>query len=330
MKRLICGTLLALAGCGGDSGGGDVVMAEGDQHYYVMNQLTVPMEKKDYSIDLNGDGRPDNQLGNIIGALSAQNLDTQMAVNDAVKGGSVLLLISVQATSLTDANNVGVTVYLGTKNTMPDFTSGMGMFSIDSSQAPAKFFGKIATSKMLSNNPVTTKSPVIIALKLPLIAGVDPITLKLNGGHIQFKTGTDMASGKPGLIEGQLHGSIKNDDVQNTIIPAVAMLLTKKIADDCMGGGADGGAGDGGAGGCTNTAMQIKSIFDTGGCGTAKASDGIIETCEVAMNSIIMNVLSPDIQVFDSAGNYAPNKDNTKKDSLSLGLSFTAVQSGKF
>src|SRR5262245_13994594 len=111
MKRLILGTLLALSGCGDTSGGGgEVMMAEGDTSYYVVNKLTVPMEKKDYSIDLNGDGRVDNQLGNIIGALAAQMLDTQKGVDDAVTAGDVLLLVSVQAKSLTDATNVGVTV----------------------------------------------------------------------------------------------------------------------------------------------------------------------------------------------------------------------------
>ena len=35
---------------------------------------------------------------------------------------------------------------------------------------------------------------------------------------------------------------------------------------------------------------------------------------------------SPDFMLrFDDAGNYKPNKDNTNKDSLSLGLSFTMV-----
>ena len=29
--------------------------------------------------------------------------------------------------------------------------------------------------------------------------------------------------------------------------------------------------------------------------------------------------------MFDASGNYNPNKDNTQKDSLSLGLAFSAV-----
>ena len=48
--------------------------------------------------------------------------------------------------------------------------------------------------------------------------------------------------------------------------------------------------------------------------------------CCVRQNSIIMNVLAPDIQVYDANGNYAPNAHNATKDSLSIGIGYTAVQ----
>jgi len=336
MKRLMALTMI-LAGCGGgtmmNNNPPDVTMAQGDFSYYVVNSLLVPMQRSDYAIDLNGDNHPDNQLGNIIGALSAQNLDTQKQIDMAVGGGTVVLLISVQATNLMTADNVGVTVYLGQKQMMPDFMSGMGMFTVDGSEMPGHFFGKISSGKMLSNNPVTTTHPVTLTLKLPLIAGADALSLNVNGAHIQFNVGTDSASGKPGLLNGQLHGSIKNADVQNSIIPAVAQLLSKNVSVCCMAGGADGGAGDGG--GCTAGDKQILQIFDTGGCmnpdGTmAVAMDCKIDVCEVATNMIIMNVLAPDVQIFASDGTtYMPNPKNTMKDSLSLGLGFTAVQSAK-
>ena len=54
--------------------------------------------------------------------------------------------------------------------------------------------------------------------------------------------------------------------------------------------------------------------------------DGMVGVCEVSGNSIIKNVLNPDVQMFDSAGNYHPNPANTNQVSLSLGLGFTAVK----
>jgi hypothetical protein len=57
----------------------------------------------------------------------------------------------------------------------------------------------------------------------------------------------------------------------------------------------------------------------------AKAKDGIISDCEVATNGIMRNLLAPDVQMFDAAGNYHPNPSNTSPDSLSIGYAFTAV-----
>ena len=54
--------------------------------------------------------------------------------------------------------------------------------------------------------------------------------------------------------------------------------------------------------------------------------DLIIDVCEVSENSIIQNVLAPDLQSYDANGNYAPQRLAMKKDSLSIGLGFTAVR----
>jgi len=85
---------------------------------------------------------------------------------------------------------------------------------------------------------------------------------------------------------------------------------------------------------------QIEAIFDVGdgakggpctdpdyspGQEGDAAKDGVISSCEVATNSLIKNVLAPDVQIFDSSGNYHPNAANTDKDSLSIGVGFTAV-----
>ena len=78
--------------------------------------------------------------------------------------------------------------------------------------------------------------------------------------------------------------------------------------------------------GSSSSTMQILTIFDVGGCGNAQAMDCRIDPCEVAENSIIKKVLAPDVQIFDANGNYAPNKQNTTPDSMSVGLGFTAVQ----
>ncbi len=122
-----------------------------------------------------------------------------------------------------------------------------------------------------------------------------------------------------GLMNGELQGSVKEQDVQTIVVPAIAKLLTETVMQNPG----------------TPTSMQILQLFDVGdgNGGTCtnpdgtmgKPGDGIISPCEVAMNNIIQNVLAPDVQIYDANGNYAPNPANTNRDSLSLAVGFKAV-----
>jgi hypothetical protein len=296
--------------------------------------VTVPTSRTDFSIDLNGDGRQDNQLGNIIGALIGQNLDVQMGVNDAVNSGQLIILAtenSADATFKTDTC-ASTSLALGSLpagTTKPDYT-GMGTFTSNGS-AGGTLAGPITAGKFNSSSPVTTKSPVSVTIKLPLIAGADPITLDVQGAHLQY---TRDSSGN--VTGGQLHGVIPNSKVQSVIVPNVASLLTTKVNDPA------GGA----------TSGTINDIFNNGGtpdpscsAGTCKNPDGTCATnkatemaanpskpvwtispCEVSTSGIIKNVLSPDVQMFAADGTtWSPNADNKNKDSLSLGIGFTMV-----
>src|SRR5437879_948625 len=60
----------------------------GTPHRYAINHVTLPQQKSDYALDLNGDGRPDNQYGNIIGTLATQSFDLQSMIDIAVAVGN--------------------------------------------------------------------------------------------------------------------------------------------------------------------------------------------------------------------------------------------------
>jgi hypothetical protein len=304
------------AACGGGSSSDDCTPSGGSNTgKYVTNSVTVPIQKSDYSIDLNGDGRPDNQLGNIIGALSGQGLNVQDGVTQAINNGTLIILATEKSgdPAFQMDSCAGVNLQLGSLpagTMMPDYT-GSGSFTASGNNSDT-FAGPISGGKFSSSSPVTTKMPVSVSLALPLIAGATPVQMNIIGAHLSF---TRDASGK--LNGGQLQGAIKNSDVQGKIIPNVAMLLTTKVQE--IGTPKE-----------TPADGQIEMIFDTGGCTNPDGSmavkgDKIISPCEVATSGLIQNVLAPDVQMFDAAGNYAPNKDNTTKDSLSLGLAFTAV-----
>jgi hypothetical protein len=338
VRSLISLFALTVAGCGGGGGGdtGCTAVTTGAESKYVANALTVPMEKSMFAMDLNGDGKLDNQLGNIIGALAAQNLDPQMGVNDSITAGDVVLLLDETASDLTTSTCGQTTVSVGNKPPAPPKYDGTDTFTVNTSIGGGTFKGVISNGVYNSNSPVTATdaTQVILTVQLPLVAGSAPINLKVNGGHIQYTRSADGS-----IKTGQLNGAIRSSDVQSTIIPSVAQLLTSKVS---------GGMG------MASTNQQILDIFDTGGqddpnmpsgCknddGTpacksttgpdagmcAKAKDMIISTCEVATNSIIKNVLAPDVQMFSADGlHYMPSAANTMKDSLSLGLGFTAVK----
>jgi hypothetical protein len=133
------------------------------------------------------------------------------------------------------------------------------------------------------------------------------VPVDLVAGHLQFtlspSTGAPMA--------GQLNGAIKKNDIQAVVVPAAAQSLDQIVT----------------ANPTSMQSQQLLQIFDIGCMATPSfKSDGHIEACEVSENSIIKNVLSPDVQLFDAAGNYAPNPANTNKDALSVGLGFMAVK----
>jgi hypothetical protein len=331
MKRTIISLFslvpLAFGACGGSgTSSGDCTASGGsNKAQYVVNSVMVPEQRSDYAIDLNGDGRVDNQLGNIIGALTGQGLDVQSGVNMATADGTLVLLMSEASTDATfQSDNCATSVVqIGQSTTNPDF-SGTGTFAVDTSQQGGTFNGPIKVGKFSSAPPATTKDPVTVAIELPLVAGATPVLLKVQGAHLQYTVSGGMITG------GQLNGGIKSSDVQMSIIPSVADILSGKLMNDNPQ---------------TSTDMQIASIFDNGGkadpacsAGTcqnpaygtrpgmcAAAKDNIIDTCEVSTAGLIQNVLAPDVQLFDASGNYAPNAMNTTKDSLSIGLAFTAV-----
>ncbi|HEX4458962.1 MAG TPA: hypothetical protein VIA18_13390 [Polyangia bacterium] len=339
MKRTLISLLsilpLTFAACGGSSnhstdggsgGGGGTTNSDctstggTNKALYVANTVTVPQSKTDLAIDLNGDGRVDNQLGSIVNILKTENLDVQMGVTQAVVAGTLIVLgteTSQDATFQTDSC-ASTLIERGAVTTTPPKYDGTDTFTAQT-DGDGTFSGPITGGKFNSSSPVTTKNPVSLTIELPLIAGAQPVELDVEGGQLEYKRDTTGA-----VTGGELHGFLRSTNVQSKVIPNVALLLSSKLMDNPL----------------TATDMQIAMIFDTGGTGTcnggttcanpdgscAVSGDGKIDICEVATNNLIQQVLAPDIQMFDAAGNYSPTAANTTKDSLSLGLGFTFVK----
>lgn len=311
-----------LSGCGGSTevsraNAGECTPSAGTELKFVADSITVPKSYSEYALDLDGNGRPDNQLGNIVSALSMY-FDTQKAANDALSAGSLVFLMKATSkdASFQSDDCAGVSAFLGKSTMNPDFT-GNGRFETDPGVTGGTFHGSVSGGAFKSANPATASNPVQLTIRLPLVAGAQPLDLSVTAGHIQFKKNAD---GK--ITGGQIHGAVRAQDIQTQIIPTVVALLNEKVSDPN-----DANTGN------------ILMLFDKGGtedaaCGTtcknpdgscAKKDDKKIDLCEVSTSSLIGTLLGPDVQLFAEDGSYHPTKGGMKKDSLSLGLAFTAV-----
>lgn len=276
---------------------------------FVVNTLLLPEQRSDYAIDLNGDGKVDNQLGSIVGALMTNNLDLQGEMRAAVASGDALLLLdetSADPAFLLDPSCAHAGLQQAVPHPAPDFADA-GTLVPDPTFRRGEFVGSIAGGAFASTEPATMTTPIELDVKLS-IWGIVPFHLV--GAHVSFT----FSSGK--ITGGQLQGAVRNTELRDVVLPRIAETLSEAVQADASA-----------------SSLQLQ-IFDIGGClptdvnfdgSPAAANDGKIAVCEVLGNVIIKNVFNPDVQMFDSSGNYHPNPANTVRDSLSVGLGFTAV-----
>lgn len=314
-------------GNGADGGGGvdSGVTVQGSHHQYVISKINAPTDKSMYAFDLDGDGVKDNQLGTLIGVLTqlgGMSFNVQDTIDTQIQQGSIILLADLQATSLTSATNSGFQIYLGANPSTPPCDSSMppncgqhldGMTHFDIAQnSPmnALVTGGISGGKF-------TGGPGNLALSLSLVAGSQPVNVRLVGARVEIDTISDT-----GLMTGRIGGGIPEKDIKNNVYPAVDKALEAQFTMSCStGGGSDGGSGagmDAGSGTCSCTgslAPVLESVFDSN-------HDCMLTDAEI--NTQLDSFIVPDVDLLDAQGNFDPDKDGVK-DSVSLGVGFTAV-----
>jgi hypothetical protein len=322
---LSCGAL-ALAGCGGggDDDGGDMMQPDedpaGTDHTYVISELKVPTspnEATQLGLDIDGNGAPDNALGGLLAALAGQaDLDLNGTVNEQVVSGGIVLLANLKATDMSNATGVGLHVYLGdaatatpTPCTDPEVIEtcgkhllGDGMFDVKEDYG-AKVVGNLVNGQF-------TGGPGTVTIELAL---ADQATVPINLIGARATAGATDAM----LSSGKIGGALKDEDIHMELIPAVADLIASLLASsDCDG------TPDGGCCPAESTGEQVLTFFDDN-------EDCAVTAEELEANSLISSTIgNPDLDLFDGDGNFNPRKDGVK-DSLSLGIGFTAV-SGEF
>ncbi|MCP4445318.1 MAG: hypothetical protein GY811_08240 [Myxococcales bacterium] len=307
-----------LVACGGNDGGGGSNADAGDlvetHTKYVVDELTIPAstsEAGQVALDLDGDGIGDNALGGLLGALSSTaGLDLQTGVDEQLVAGDFVLLASVKAQDLENANDVGTYIFFGDNPTpaactdVLDLTTcgkhldGFGSFDIAAnSPSDAVIVGTLASGSL-------TAGPGSVSIELPL--GAAAIQLDLIAAHI------DVSVSANGLSSGKLGGAITEADVDSVLMPAVQELIASLIAENCTPAGDDCGCVTGSSG------EQVLSFFDTN-------NDCEIPLAELDENGLIdATIGNPDLDLLDADGNFNPNVDGVD-DSLSVAVGFNAV-----
>ncbi len=267
------------------------------QRSYLVNNVFLPTSgssANSYAIDLDGDGHPDNSFGQALAALASAGFDFSSSMNAAVGSGSIVHIVGLRSTDPLFKNDPAAqaTWCVGIPTgTPPKFDGTDNVACADTSGI---FVAALSAGNFTSSPPATTHNPVSVDVDLAL--GVSNVTFTVLNARLSF---TINAEGD--ISVGQVNGSIAHDDVLNAFPPALAATCNTAIQNDPS----------------ATLSTNCKQIFDTGCTGAPSYSnDGVIETCEVAENSVVNALLMPDVQVADGGNTVDAN---------SIGFRFTAI-----
>jgi hypothetical protein len=140
----------------------------GPVHRFVVDRFSLPVSNtaaKAIADDLDGDNRPDNQLGNALGVLAGNdNLTTH--ADDMLKSGAIASIIEIQADDLLNDPAAGVR-YFGREG---DAFVVMG--------------GAIVNGVFTSNRTRSTNVPGRATLRLPVFADASPSVIVIDAMEI--------------------------------------------------------------------------------------------------------------------------------------------------
>ncbi|MBI4508988.1 MAG: hypothetical protein HY698_05100 [Deltaproteobacteria bacterium] len=291
---------LSVLGCTGDDGEEEPKVepvTSGTYNHYVSNKLFVPKtpsEKTTYgfNLDKDPDNSIDNRLGNMMVVLKNNGVDIQSTIDESLTDGKLSILHSVRADDLTKDSSVSWQVYLADQPASPPKYDGSDSYTI-SKDGPTN---AVLNGRILGGSFVG--GPGDVTIKIALVKDQPPLILNLVGARMETTVTASSCKGKLG-------GAIKESDLNETVLPAVANMMNASIKEDPE----------------KDTSKTIKKLFDTE---PKDNPDGVITAQELKNNDLIGTVLAADVDLFDASGKYNPRSD-MKNDSLSLGVGIECV-----
>jgi hypothetical protein len=280
---------LVLAGCGG---GGGSAPAPGTREGWVVASMALPTTSaaaRSSAFDLDGNGSPDNALGNLLAAVvQSSGVDLQSGADQAIATGAAVQLVETYTGGTTSVSFRSGTPGVSPCTNPQDVTTcgrqldGSTAFTADAAIDPP--LAGTGTADAFSAGPGAAH------LVLPLFGGT-PVTLPLLKARASFARSA-------GRLAGKIGGAVPLGEVNGKILPAMLVWIQAAIARDCPGGVCAAGS----------TGQTLLQIFDTDG-------DGAVKFAELQGNALLATLLAPDV---DTDGNGTP-------DALSMGVSVELV-----
>jgi len=310
--------LNAAVGCGdsrrrgGEDGGAPADLATADARLapvdesgglaksarFVVTRFDEPRGVNEFAYDLDGDGRNDNQVGQIRATLSSNALGSNV-LSARVDSGQLVELIAHFGNDAALTNDA-VARSVWKRGSSIGIAPPPGLtFALDSSIASAILEGATKSGAFESTATARATAMATMPFVLPLGTGA---AVTLVGAHVKYQVSTT------GIMSGELHGAIRAEDVSSVVVPSIAQSFRSYLMTNPS----------------TSTSQTIRTLFDVGGCAGATAGDGQIADCEVANSATLKDQLKPDVDLFDANGGWAPRGDGVK-DALSVGVGFVAA-----
>jgi hypothetical protein len=195
--------------------------------------------------------------------------------------------------SSVDALDVGASVFLGADDDGDPSDNWPGPEQYRVRRAGSPMTGSIVDGVLSAD---VGEMPIEIALP----NAPSPILFNTYGAQIN-------ATFDGERLVGTFGGAVIEDEFRAAYLPALQLAIRAIVDDDCP----DGACPDDSLG------ATVLALFDTD-------ADGDVTLEELDDNSLINSLFAPDVDMFDADGNFAPRTDE-RKESLSIGLAFTAV-----
>jgi hypothetical protein len=290
------------------------VCTGGTDRQFVLDLVQFPKVVTDFSIDLNGDGIPDNKFVHFVASVQQYGFNLATNLEASVLGGFIVFLMDVPPPG---ERGTPAAMFNGLPTGMPDF-SGMGTFLANVMEPAAVFPGARQSGAYEFFATPGTPLPVF-KVAISAFNSKAKLEIPFRCVHMRLEVVDDTH------IQGQIQGAVKHSDLADSFNCQVAHMLDDEINHDPNlptalktdiiqlwdNGGANGQA-------CIST--DNKTNVPDG-----KPGDGHIAPCEMLADPGWTSAFATDLQLFGPKDVYLPQSKTGDADSLSFGLAFTAV-----